>query len=207
MKCIIEECINKVYRRNMCSKHILQEKRGTLNDGRFNKKNVLYVGEDIHNHTVKPITYKEDYFGCWIITSHAKDKDGYGAVVRNIEGLRYIKAHRISYAYYNGELGTDDIVRHTCNNPSCINPNHLVKGSHKDNMSDRMRSGNYHLHNGNNIVLSEKDVLNIDKMIIDGFSISDISSITGFNRSTIYDIARGKTWTNITNRKKYKPKK
>lgn len=205
--CEIQDCGNVAGEGVLCYRHIAQKRKGTLNDNRFNKPNVLYVGEDIHNHTVKPIVYEKTEGECWIITSHSKDPDGYGAVRRYINGVKHSRAHRVSYAYYNGSIAEGELVRHTCDTPSCINPKHLIAGSHLDNMKDRMNSGNYHVEHHRSRKLSEENVLYIDSLIKEGMPYTEISKLTGFNRSTIYDIARGKSWTYLTKRDVYVPKR
>lgn len=71
----------------------------------------------------------------------SKDRDGYGQVW--VDG-KLRKAHRQSYCDANN-LDYQDIkgklVRHTCDNPSCVNPFHLVLGTHQDNMNDRAERG------------------------------------------------------------------
>ena len=58
----------------------------------------------------------------------AKNKAGYGITwFKN----KWAYAHR---AVVNATKG--EVVRHTCDNPSCVNPKHLVIGSHKDNSMD-----------------------------------------------------------------------
>lgn len=52
--------------------------------------------------------------------------------------------HRVVYAEHNGvDIGAMAglSVRHTCDNPRCINPEHLVLGTHLDNMNDRAERG------------------------------------------------------------------
>lgn len=68
---------------------------------------------------------------CWEWTgSTAK---GYGQM--KVKG-KVLRAHRVVCEYSHGELGPDDHVMHTCDNPLCVNPHHLVKASRAENMAD-----------------------------------------------------------------------
>jgi hypothetical protein len=66
--------------------------------------------------------------------------NGYGRIripgTKNKRGL----AHRLTYAIFFEHPGSK-IVRHKCDNPSCINPNHLEIGTQKENMRDRILRG------------------------------------------------------------------
>lgn len=60
--------------------------------------------------------------------------NGYGVITYQRKTL---KAHRVSYElHHNVKIG-NKVVRHTCDNPKCVNPNHLILGSHADNIKDR----------------------------------------------------------------------
>lgn len=76
---------------------------------------------------------------CWPFTGYL-DEDGYGQ--KNIKfgnTRKMMFVHRFVYQYVNDiELNPTDIVRHTCDTPPCCNPNHLVVGSVKDNVKDRV---------------------------------------------------------------------
>jgi len=70
---------------------------------------------------------------CWLWLA-SKDKDGYGWFTLK-ENHKTIQAHRYSALLKYIDL-QNKLVRHTCDNPSCVNPNHLILGSPKDNSKD-----------------------------------------------------------------------
>ena len=47
-----------------------------------------------------------------------------------------ISAHRFSYELHVGDLERGKVVRHTCDNKLCVNPEHLVMGTHRENTQD-----------------------------------------------------------------------
>lgn len=68
------------------------------------------------------------------------DKDGYGSTVRHIAGKRrYMRMHRAVFLDTHGYL--PPVVRHKCDNPRCINPQHLEPGTTADNNRDRAERG------------------------------------------------------------------
>jgi len=65
--------------------------------------------------------------------------DGYPRAV--IDGYNNAKVHRVVYGLATGEDITGKVIRHTCDNPLCINPDHLVAGTVKDNVNDMDKRG------------------------------------------------------------------
>lgn len=56
-------------------------------------------------------------------------------------GKKAEKAHRISYSIFRGKIPDGMHVLHSCDNPPCVNPDHLSLGTNKDNMRDRGLKG------------------------------------------------------------------
>jgi hypothetical protein len=71
---------------------------------------------------------------CWTWRGSVSET-GYGSFqYRN----RKMGAHRAAYLMHVGEIPTGMIVCHRCDNPSCVRPDHLFVGTHKDNTRDMM---------------------------------------------------------------------
>lgn len=51
------------------------------------------------------------------------------------------RAHRVSFYLFNGFISDSLVVRHTCDNPPCVNPAHLALDSHAGNVADRTKKG------------------------------------------------------------------
>jgi hypothetical protein len=52
-----------------------------------------------------------------------------------------LRAHRVSYELFIGPIPDGMCVLHRCDNPPCINPNHLFVGTHADNINDKVSKG------------------------------------------------------------------
>jgi len=85
------------------------------------------------NRKRRAIEYMVGDNGCFNCTSHKPNNAGYSQVYI---GGRKILIHRYVYEIFNGEIKSNLIVRHKCDNPSCINPKHLEVGTYLDNSND-----------------------------------------------------------------------
>jgi len=63
---------------------------------------------------------------------------GYGQF--RVDG-KVMKSHRVSWLLHHGEIADGMFVCHHCDNPKCVNPDHLFLGSHDDNMADMRSKG------------------------------------------------------------------
>lgn len=67
-------------------------------------------------------------------------RDGYGKL--KIKGKEK-RAHRVAYQIGYGLDPKELFVCHKCDNPKCVNPQHLFLGTHTDNMQDMLRKGRH----------------------------------------------------------------
>lgn len=71
------------------------------------------------------------------------NKDGYGVIQPRINGKKvHYLVHRVAYQiYYGDNLNPNNLICHKCDNPKCINPLHLFKGTNLDNSNDKVAKG------------------------------------------------------------------
>lgn len=72
------------------------------------------------------------------------DADGYG---RFKVGHWVVKAHRMAYELFKGKIPAGLQIRHSCDNPPCCNPAHLLLGTNFDNMRDKIERGRQGIEN------------------------------------------------------------
>lgn len=79
---------------------------------------------------------KDNTSECWEFK--IRHTNGYGQIHHSGKCLL---AHRVSWQIHNGEIPEGMFVCHTCDNPPCVNPDHLFLGTHSDNMIDMYVKG------------------------------------------------------------------
>lgn len=127
---------------------------------------------------------------CWPWTGARQKRTGHGAISRGGRGAGMVGTHRVAYALTNGPV--DGIhVRHTCDNPPCCNPRHLVAGTHADNMRDMAERERSH-----RTKLTASQVVEIRSRSHEPHA--DLAAEFGVAKSNISMIVTGQTWKHLT---------
>jgi len=140
---------------------------------------------------------------CWEWTGF-KSVRGYGQMATT--GIKKEEVHRISYKLFKGEIPAGMCVCHKCDNPGCVNPDHLFLGTQKDNMRDMRKKGRgnklpVHVGTANyQSKLSEKKVREIKNALKDEVPGMQrkLSLLYGVDRKAIYNIKHGITWKHVS---------
>lgn len=127
---------------------------------------------------------------CWEWTG-SQNGVGYGQFRYGAEGKRGY-AHRFSYELHKGPIpGGVDLLHH-CDNPPCVNPNHLEAGGDSGNRKDSRNKDRLA-----SAKLLVEEVRVIKAMIKKGESNELLGLIFGVHPTTVNNIRRGKTWAEI----------
>lgn len=134
--------------------------------------------------------------GCW--PWNGTREKGYGQFyVGKSNGISiYARAHRIAYARVHGYIPAGLLVMHSCDNPPCVNPEHLSVGTDADNVRDRdTRCRGYHGERHHSARLSEQDVRDIRR---DETSTTTwLAKKYGVRWAAIDRARRGVTWRHL----------
>lgn len=113
--------------------------------------------------------------GCWNWNG-CKNNEGYGWFRFN--GFQW-KAHRLAWELTNGKIPDGMLVCHHCDNPSCINPNHLFLGSDADNSRDAA------IKDRRSIKLSSHQVIEIRQLTGNGLRQTHVARLFNVTQSTV----------------------
>jgi hypothetical protein len=134
--------------------------------------------------------------GCWEAIGCRLDS---GYVQVSVSGRRD-HAHRLAWREANGPIPDGMLVCHHCDNPPCVQPDHLFLGTPADNMSDKTAKGRGKGmfrpgvdHPG--AKLNPERVREIRRRLASGETQRSIAASFGVALTTISAIALGRNWS------------
>lgn len=138
-----------------------------------------------------------DVTGCWEWRKH-RNNHGYGKLTINGRGCY---AHRLAYQLVKGDLPQGMEVMHSCDNPACINPEHLSAGTHSQNMKDctyrgraKMPAVSVRGERNGAAKLREVDIRSIRRLLDKGCTQREIADRFGISQSQVSHIKLGRAW-------------
>ena len=133
---------------------------------------------------------------CWIWKG-SKTRHNYGVILHQGKSLL---AHRVSYELFKGEIPKGLFICHKCDNPSCVNPEHLFAGTPRDNLMDCIKKGRRpdYTRDGKTNPRARLTWDEVDKIREDclnsGLSKCEIARRNGVSDSAIRKIVKGTMW-------------
>jgi len=178
---------------NYCNKKIIGKHKGAkyCNVGCM----ALAFKNDPKEHLNK-FTKLNQENGCieWIGT---KGFFGYGRMYFN---GKEDKAHRVSYVLNNGEIPKGLFVCHKCDNPSCVNPEHLFLGTALDNNRDRILKGRSVHLSGEDVPTSKLTENQVKDIYVDDRVHTLIAKDFNVTRECVSSIKNKRSWKNVTDK-------
>lgn len=146
---------------------------------------------------------KDQDTGCWVWQGRSRSGSSrmYGRI--KVDG-KNIAAHRFSWEIHSGsKIPEGCIIMHSCDNPECVNPQHLSVGTHKENMNDMILKGRQAKGDAfsnrtavrgsknNNAKITEESAI---KIFNDSRPQRIIAADYGISQTVVHNIKAKKTW-------------
>lgn len=138
-------------------------------------------------------TFRRTHSGCIIFRNRIATRDGYPIIKRDGIAQSYT---RYLWAKVNGPIPHGLVLRHTCDNPACVNLNHLIIGTHADNVADRVKRGRSAKgeRNGRS-KLTKESVIAIRQDTTR--SKAELARRFNVDPKVIYNVKNNRTWKDI----------
>lgn len=135
--------------------------------------------------------YKVVDSGCWEWTG-ATTRGGYGQVM---DGRKNLRAHRAAYLLFVGDIPAGMHVCHSCDNPLCINPDHLWLGTDAQNVKDKVMKGR--ANRGESIGTSKLTDEAVKEIRASYMNLRTASEKFGVSTVTIWKARERITWRHL----------
>jgi hypothetical protein len=137
--------------------------------------------------------------GCWVWSAALRGKGRYGTI--RVRG-RHERAHRVSWLLHRGPIPDGLFVLHDCDNPPCVNPDHLFLGTQADNIADCVHKGRFKVpdfrgeQNGRS-KLTEAEARELLALRSSGLTQRQVADRFGISDVQVGDIWNGESWRHL----------
>ena len=190
-ECSVSACSRLAVAHGLCNGHYTRKRSGKSLDAPLRR---YIITDDLAERlrAYAPPTTPND---CWEWTGSTNK--GYGVI--SVSASKVRAAHVVAWElHHKRSLPEGMLVRHTCDNPPCCNPAHLMLGTHIDNSDDKVSRNRQAKGSKHGIAkLFEEDIREIRFLRGQGLTQSAIARIFGVTQGNIQSILSGKTWAHV----------
>ena len=133
--------------------------------------------------------YRTGECDIWLST---QTSSGYGRM--SVDNTQCF-AHRLAWMYEHGDIPDGMLVCHKCDNPLCVNPQHLFLGTTQENTGDRQAKGRQ--ANGERQHLAKLTASDVIAIRASGKLLRELAAEYGVSIATVSHVKRGDTWKHI----------
>jgi hypothetical protein len=188
--CKIDGCDGAHYALGLCRKHWNRNRKHGSPDDR------LHVRAPVEVRFWRFVD-KGSRAPCWEWTG-ARQTTGYG--VTSLTGGRAsgrIGAHRLSYQMHCGEIPEGMVIMHSCDNPWCVNPDHLSVGTHAENTADMHTKGRANRPIGSQSSVAKLTEEAVREIRASSLSQRKLAEKYGVGATTIRNALHGRYWSHV----------
>jgi hypothetical protein len=186
-RCAWPNCLREVEFRTVCSMHYQAAQRNGVDLPPVRELTEFERFELHVDRSAGPL-------GCHPWTGHC-DEDGYGV----FKGSIGARAPRYAYRWFVGPLSDKEVVRHKCDNPPCVNPEHLLSGTNADNTRDMLdrgrglRGSNHHRALINEAMVREIRGRHVPRRV----TLRALGAEYGLTETAVHAIITRRTWSHV----------
>lgn len=185
--CSVDGCERELRARGFCATHYARFKR----NGTERPFKTARVSERMIR---RGWTVTES--GCWEWNG-TRSAENYGSIS---VGNKTRLTHRLAYETWVGPIPEGNVVRHKCDNPPCMRPEHLEVGTYRDNTQDMIERGRSAWHKSSHLAkLSWAKVREARLLASEGRSARELAEDFGVGYTTMCRVLSGKTWKEPAN--------